>query len=153
MMRTKKADAIWLSWVLLLAFVVALSVFMFAWSEERGEMFAGELRVMADTAECNSVRIRIEDICQNPQSLEFNITNRESITVNQLSMNIYDVYVESPISRDYDVDIRPADTRNVRVLKQSTTYQLEIVPVIITEDDMIYCYEKSLTETGIDYCQ
>ncbi len=152
MLYSKKADAIWLSWVLLLAFVVALSVFMFAWSEERGEMFAGELRVMADTAECNSIRIRIQDICQNPQSIEMNVTNSESITVNQLSMNIYDVYVESPVSRSVDVNIRPSDVRNVRVLKQSTTYQIEIVPVIITDDDMIYCYERTVTETGIDYC-
>ena len=152
MRYSKKADAVWLSWVLLLAFVVALSVFMFAWTEDRGEMFIGELRVMADTAECNSVRIGIRDICQRPQSIEMNITNRDSIAINQLAVNIYDVYVESPASHDININIRPSDVQNIRILKQSTTHQIEIVPVLITEQDLIYCYDRTIVETRIDYC-
>ena len=152
MKYSKKADAVWLSWVLLLAFVVALSVFMFSWTEDRGEMFIGELRVLADTAECNSVRLAIRDICQRSQSIEMNITNRDSIPVNQLAVNIFDVYVENPASHDIMVNIRPSDVQNIRILKQSTTHQIEIVPVLITEHDLIFCYDKTIIETRIDYC-
>ena len=152
MIHSKKAEAIWLSWVLLLAFVVALSAFMFGWSTERNELFASELRVMADTAECDSIGIRVDDICQNPQSLNMNVSNRDSIAVSQLAMNVYDVYMENPLSREVDVSIRPAESENVRVLKQSTTQEVEIVPVIITQDNKIFCYERALTIADIDYC-
>jgi hypothetical protein len=151
-MKSKKGAALWISWVLLLAFVVGLSVFMFRWSQDRSEVFAKELRIMADTAECDSVGIRIEDICQNPQSLNMNISNKNSIRVDQFVMNIYDVYLENPLSRTVNVSLYPSEIENVKVLKQSTTQQLEIVPVVFTEDDKIFCYKKTVTVTDIDYC-
>ena len=152
MLKSNKAEAIWMSWVLLMAFVVGLSVFMFGWAEDRGEVFVSELGTMYDTAECDSVGIRIVDICQNPQSLNMNIANRNTISVNQLVMNIYDVYLDTPLSRVVNVTIAPDNVESVRVLKQSTTQQVEIVPVVVTRTDRVFCQRKAITYNDIDYC-
>ena len=151
-MGSKKADGLWISWVLLLAFVVALSTFMFNWTQSRNEVFAKELQVMADTAECDSVSIRVQESCQNPQLLNINISNSNSIKVDQLVFNIYDVYLENPLTRVKNITIFPSEVENLKILKQSTTQQLEIVPVVFTEEDKIFCYKKTLTLTDIDYC-
>ena len=152
MFFSKKAEGIWISWVLLMAFIVGLSVFMFGWAEERSEVFVQELGVMADTAECDSVGIRVLDICQNSQYLNMNIANRNTISINQLVMNIYDIYLESPISRVINVTISPDNVETLRVLKQSTTQEIEIVPVVFTERDRVFCYRKAVTISNIDYC-
>ncbi|MFW6230891.1 MAG: hypothetical protein ACOC32_02610 [Nanoarchaeota archaeon] len=152
MAGSKKAEALWISWVLLLAFVVALSVFMFNWTQERNQVFANELNVMSDTAECDSVGIYVENICQNPQALYMNISNKNSIQIDQLALNIYDVYLENLLSREVNVSIYPSEKENVQVLKQATTQQLEIVPVVFTETDKIFCYKKTVIVNNIDYC-
>ncbi|MFW5852455.1 MAG: hypothetical protein ACOCUR_00320, partial [Nanoarchaeota archaeon] len=66
--------------------------------------------------------------------------------------NIYDVYLEAPVSRAVNVSIYPDDTESVRVLKQSTTQQIDIVPVVFTETDMIFCHRKSVSVSNIDIC-
>ena len=152
MLYSKKAAAIWMSWVLLMAFVVGLSVFMFGWADDQTESFSKSLRRMYDTAECDSVGLRIDEICQNPQYLNMKVANRNTISINQLVVNIFDVYIETPLSRVINVTIAPDNVENIRVLKQSTTQQIEIIPVVITESDMIFCYKKTLSRTGIDAC-
>ena len=152
MIVSKKAAAIWLSWVLLLAFVVALSVFMFAWTEERSEMMAGDIREMSDTSECNSVRLRIDDICQTGTSLHMNITNAGSIAIDQFSFNIIPTYDREISNPTIYTNIRPSEVEGVRVLKQHNTAQAEIIPVLHRDDSRIFCYVSSVTERGIDRC-
>lgn len=149
---SKKGVDIWVSWVLLLAFVVALSAFMFTWFNEQNDKLAGDLRVMSDTAECDSVGLHVEDICQNAQVLYINISNKNSIRIDQLVFSVFDVYLESPVLRTVNLTLRPSEVEALQVLKQATTQQLEITPVIFTESDKVFCYRKAVTLTGIEFC-
>ena len=51
-----------------------------------------------------------------------------------------------------NVSIYPSEVENIKLLKQSATQQLEIVPVIFTESDKVFCYKKTISVTDIDFC-
>lgn len=150
--NSKKGAALWLSWVLLLGFVVAISAFMFTWTSGQNEKFAKDLRKMSDTAECDSTGLIIQNICQNPQVLYMNITNKNTIKIDQLVFNIFDVYLDAPLSRTVNVSLKPSEIESIEILKQSTTQQVEITPVILTDEDQIFCYSKAVTISDIKFC-
>ena len=152
MFFSKKAAAIWMSWVLLMGFVVGLSVFMFGWAEDRGEVFVGQLEGLSDTAECDSVGIRVQEICQNTESLNMKIANRNTLTVDRLAFLIYDSLGQYAGSRIVNVSIAPDTVESLKVLKQGTVVQVEIVPIIVTPREPITCNRKSVLLERIDAC-
>ena len=152
MIFSKKAAAIWMSWVLLMGFVVGLSVFMFGWAEDRGEVFVGQLEGLSDTAECDSVGIRVEEICQNTESLNMKIANRNTLTVDRLVFLVFDSLGQYSGSRVVDVSIAPDNVESVKILKQGTVVQLEIVPAIVTPRDQITCNRNRILLERIDSC-
>ncbi len=152
MIFSKKAAAIWMSWVLLMGFVVGLSVFMFGWAEDRGDVFVGQLEGLSDTAECDSIGIRVQEICQNTESLNMKIANRNTLTVDMLAFLIYDSLGQYSGSRVINVSIAPDTVETLTVLKQGTVVRVEIVPMILTPRESIACNRKSITLDRVDAC-
>lgn len=148
----KRGVALWLSWVLMVAFLVAISVFMFKWTTNYTQYHATQLEELSDTSECDSVGISIDSVCQNSQFLIVNVSNRNNIRIDQLVINIYDVYLDNIQTKEKNLTLYPSKSDSFQLIKQGTTRQIEITPVFFTERNKVHCNQKTTTTTSILFC-
>ena len=91
----KRGVSIYISWILLMSFVIIISVIMFNFMKGFAEGHAENIKERAiSSIECDSVAVTIDNACQNTQNLYINITNRGDIKVNRLLFRLYDLYYE-----------------------------------------------------------
>lgn len=147
MIRSKKGDSQWLSWVLLTAFMVALGVmmqnFMTGFTEDTTQSIKERVY---NSEECDSVAISIDSVCQNTQSLYINLTNRRDIAISKVMFRMYDIYngptwLESNVTIDLGID----DTQEVIALRQGDfkkVSRLEVVPVVFKDNFEIICEDR-----------
>jgi hypothetical protein len=148
----KKAVSIWISWVLLLAFVISISAVMFNWSRSYSESQVERLIEISDTSECDLVGISVDDICQNPQTIEMTLTNRNGYSIDQIVVVVYDIYLQTLQTKKLNLSLMPSESENVILIKQGTTDQIKITPVFFTDDNIVHCNEKAATIEDIDFC-
>src|SRR3989344_6874644 len=114
-MKAKKADFVWISWVLLMAFVVGLSAVMYNWIFGFTTSSTEQIEERAtNSQQCDLIGISIDHYCQDTKNLYLDITNRNSLSVQRLVINMFDVY-NDPITdnAEYSVKIEPGKTGRV----------------------------------------
>jgi hypothetical protein len=153
MMMNKRGISVWISWVLIIAFMTIIAAFMFGWTSSFTAQSTGRLKEVYDTVDCNFVTISIDSICQNTQTLNMNITNRKNIDVDKLIFRIYDIY-GNPEAKEVDVYITHGkiNTEHVTIIKQGVTSILEAVPIIVKDNKRIICDERKITANNINFC-
>lgn len=149
----KKGISIWISWVLIIAFMAILAVFMFNWTSSFTTSQTDRLKEVYNSVDCNFVTISIDGICQNTQILNMNVTNRKNIDVDMLIFRIYDIY-GNPEAKEIEKFIRhgKTNTETVKVIKQGITSITEVVPVVIKDNKKIICDERKITANNIKFC-
>lgn len=148
----KRGVALWLSWVLMVAFLVSISVFMFSWTNNYTKSQVGRLQEISDTSECQFLGISIDSSCQDNSILEVNVTNRNNYEIDQLVFNVYDIHFLSIQTKVLNVSIKPGKTGHFELIKQGTTRQFEVTPVFFTDENIIHCNEKTARMTNIRFC-
>ena len=146
MVWNKKGD-LWLSWVLLFAFAIALSAASYQFIIPHVNQGTETMkRVVFDTDECRQVALSIEEACHDSLSQDLNMTirNRNYVTVDELrfqwfganNMPIDNEFIESKIGVDrtkkYSLNSTTSD---------SVTF-VKVTPVIYRENMVIVCSEK-----------
>ncbi|MFP4112117.1 MAG: hypothetical protein ACLFUO_03885 [Candidatus Woesearchaeota archaeon] len=152
LIQDKKAAAMWISWVLILAFMVVLGVIIQAWSDSFVKTNVNNLQEIADTSECSYVGLSIDSVCQDELMLVINITNRNDFKIDQISLNVYDIYLENIQSKKKNITLLPGETQTVSMIKQGTTRLIELTPVFITENNIVTCTEKTIASDNIGFC-
>ena len=149
----KKGISIWISWVLIIAFMAILAIFMFSWTSNFADSHTDRLKEVYNSVDCNFVTISIDTICQNTQTLNMNITNRKNIDIDKLIFRIYDIY-GNPEAKEVDVFIRhgKANTEKVKVIKQGVTSIVELIPVVIKDNNKIICEDLEIKAKNIRFC-
>ena len=148
----KKGNSMWISWILLMAFAVVISIFMYDWIFGFSSDAASDLEQRTYAAEgCDDISIAILGICQDTQTLYINITNTKNLRVKQLVFRVYDIYDE-PETKTKTLDVFPGRTESVQVLKQGRTGRLEIIPVSKKKDSTIMCNERMVIKEDIPTC-
>ncbi|MBN2567407.1 hypothetical protein JXB02_04970 [Candidatus Woesearchaeota archaeon] len=148
----KRGIALWTSWVLLMAFALIISTFMYNWIFSYTSGTTEELRERAFNAEgCEDIGISIDSICQNSQTLYMNITNTKNIVVKQLVFRLYDLYEEPQIRRT-NITLRPKATELVRIIKQGFVRDVEVIPVTYLDNIEIICLNRMTEHRDIGYC-
>lgn len=148
----KRGVALWLSWVLMVAFLVAISVFMFKWTTNYSKYHADTLEEISDSVECDSVGLSIDAVCQTTQLLTINVTNRNSLQIDQVVLNIYDIYMENVQTKKKNVSISPGKSDTIQIIKQGTTRQIEVTPVFFSEKHIIHCNQKTALSDQVGFC-
>jgi len=143
----RKAVSLWLSWVILVGFVVATSGFLLGWMQEYSEKSVGEMRERLYNSEvCDSVSMSIDKaFCRNPQLLNIVITNRNKFRINQIILRTYDE--DRTIEVFYlNETIKPTmtDDIDVPIPVNRTISTFEAIPVYITEESEHICENKKL---------
>ncbi len=148
----KKGVSIWLSWVLLTAFMTALGLFMYEWMSDYTGQQTDEMQTRTDyQIICEDIGISIDNVCQNTQTLYTNISNRHNVRIDQIVIRIYDIY-DNPQTKTRNVTIDPEETLQLSILKQGITRHVEFVPAVLGEDGRVLCENAKVVSEDVQFC-
>ncbi|MBT5021985.1 hypothetical protein HOK51_00920 [Candidatus Woesearchaeota archaeon] len=152
--KDKRGVGPWISWVLIMAFAVALSAFMYSFMVEYTSTSTDEIKeAVYNTDECRSVSLSIESVCQNTTTSELNIEikNRNYRRIDLVDYRLYDAS-QKPISTNAtNVSLNPNRKKTLN-LSGVTSLQLglvEIIPSVNKEEFTIICSDKKASSTTI----
>ena len=153
----RKGISIYVSWILVMAFVVGLSTFMFMFMRGYAETSAQQIKERGLSAiECDSLFITIDSACQNTQNLYINIINRGDITVDGMIFRMYDLYYEPQIDRkNLTLEVGKYNAKEVQLIKRGDVKKIrkiEVVPIVVSNGIRITCENKmSYYPVGDDF--
>lgn len=150
-MRNKKGVSLYISWILLMLLIISLSAIMYNWYNQRAERSADILKEQSTEDVCDKVGILIENICQNTQTLNINISNSRDIKVNQLIFGLIDIY-KDPETKKVNVTIYPGETEQIEIIKQGTLYQVDVIPVVVVDKITNICSNSKVFKNSIAQC-
>lgn len=141
--RSKKAIEVWVSFVLLMTFVILLAAIVSYWMRDYIKSTVEDLKQRSYTSEyCDAVGIEIRDL-----------VIKDSQNVNMVIINTYNLGVDKIIFRSYDlndnvyinitnVTIKPNQNKTLSIHKNLTTYRIEAVPVLFYDEKEVICKDK-----------
>ena len=151
--KTKKADANWISWVLLLAFAILLSAIVYNWMFGFTKTTAESIeRRTINAAQCEQVGISIDTACQNTDFLYVDITNRNNLNIDRVIVRMYNIYGE-PIEPllEKRTSIAPKHTTRLSIPKTGVVKKVDIIPMTIDKKTLITCMERAAEQQDIIY--
>ena len=131
--------------------IISLSAIMYNWYNQRAERSADILKEQSTEDVCDKVGILIENICQNTQTLNINISNSRDIKVNQLIFGLIDIY-KDPETKKVNVTIYPGETEQIEIIKQGTLYQVDVIPVVVVDKITNICSNSKVFKNSIAQC-
>jgi hypothetical protein len=148
----KKAVALWISWVIMIAFAVSISVLVGKQLIDSSNKSAESLKnYVYDTQECQNAALSIESICQNPEALNIELSNIKAVRVDEFLLKVFDGSGDSE-TINVQASVLPGDSANITVGKSRIAAKVEIVPVISVGNKKIICTEKTVSESNIQDC-
>jgi len=152
--KTKKAVSIWLSWILLTAFMVVLSVVVYEWYiNYTKESIVSMKQTVYNTDECNSISICLK-VINTTQDLNINITNKGYIKVDRLFVRVYNANGDFT-QFEYNTTLKPDRTRNYIFNSTNGNYTtitnvnyVEVVPIIVKDDLTVVCSSRQVSNSS-----
>ncbi len=141
MINSKKAEGIWISWVLLVLLGVILSVIIYKWSVGLAKSDSEDIAKRLEGSECRKISVRIDSVCQDSQTLYINISNNNDLRVDGMLFRMYNVLEQADI-QEKNITIDPGRKETIEVAKQNAINQVEVVPFRKVKNELIFCTEK-----------
>ncbi|MBN2454194.1 hypothetical protein JXB11_01475 [Candidatus Woesearchaeota archaeon] len=152
MFTNKKGLAVWVSWVLVVGMAVVLGTFFFNFIRGLAESSVEELIERNGQSEiCDAIAIRVDNICQNTQTLNINVSNNGNLRVDELLFRMFDIYGQ-PQGVYKNLTLNTEKTLTLIVVKQGVIDQVEVIPVGKEEKKRYICQNKRITEEQITFC-
>jgi hypothetical protein len=149
---TKKSQAVWISWVLLVGFVVAISAFVAQQIISMTEKNANDLeQYVYDTQECTLAGLDINYICQNSEVLNMNVSNIKDIKVDELLIRVFDGSGDAE-TLNQQINIDPGTTKTLNVGKSRIAKRIEVLPVLHINDKIVVCSSRLVEKDNIQDC-
>jgi hypothetical protein len=146
---SKKAASAWISYVLLLAFVVALSAIMYKFMIDHTEKTTDDIKkAVYDTDECRLVSLNIESVCLSSQVLNITLENTNYIRIEKLDFRLYNGV--TPIHTNYTNTTLNPNRKKVVSLGIGTSSNVTLIEAIahVTKDNMdIICSNRKVQAT------
>lgn len=156
MYGNKRGVAGWIAWVLIVAFVVSLSAFMYDFMIGYTESSTEDVKkVVYDTDECRSVSISIESACQDTTTQVLNITlqNRNYIRIKKVNFRMFDLNKKPILFNSTNTTLNPNRKKLVTVPTTSTQLgYVEAIPIVVRDNIEIVCGERKATINSISSC-
>jgi FlaG/FlaF family flagellin (archaellin) len=149
--KNKKGVSMYISWILLMLMAIILSALMYNWYTGRTEQYAERLTTESTKEVCTSVGINIKGACQDTQMLYINITNSLDIKIDQLVFNLVDLY-DDVENKKYNLTLYPGETEKIKLLKQGTLKQIEVVPATTIDNVNYPCSNRKVFKYKIAQC-
>lgn len=157
--KNKKAISLWISFVLLTAFVVLISAFMYDWMTGFTKETTISIKKRTENTElCNLVSVSIDEACLNisttPKSLYINITNRNDLRVRQLIFRLYKDFKSTEIeTTEINVTIKPQFKKELVInTTLSNVSYLDVIPATIKEETLHVCTDRKAVIESVSSC-
>jgi len=146
----KKAASVWISYVLLVGFAVAMAAFMYSWMSGYTSEKTVEIKERVYNSElCNSVAASIT-ACNISQNLYINVTNRGDIRISQLIFRLENS--SDYVFQEINTTIKPQGTKSFNFTQMKVVNATaEVVPAAVKEKFLIVCTEKKAS-AGVASC-
>ncbi|GEM_PF-1895464 len=149
--KNKKGIEVWISWVLITAFMIVLGVIVYRWSTSYATSSASDVETRAGKAECDAVALQITAACQLDNVIYVDIANRKDLKIDKVIFGLYDIFGNGE-SREKIFTLDVGKTINVEVLKQGTISTISAIPAIYKSSKWIVCPEKEVQYSNVTYC-
>lgn len=140
-LNSKKAEGVWISWVLLVLLGVILSVIVYKWATGLTVSDSADVAKRLEGSECRKVSVRIDSVCQDSQTLYMNISNNNDLRVDGLLFRMYNVFEQVNI-QEKNITIDPGRREPIEATKQNAINQIEVVPFRKVKNELIICTQK-----------
>jgi hypothetical protein len=152
MMKNKKGISVWVSYVMLTAVVVSIGILVLTWTRSTTEETVNDIVERGDAlTTCAATGIGVNNLCQNTQTLNMDITNTNDIKLEGLWIRMFDIY-GLPQTSSRNVTIAPQKTKNVQLIKQGIIKEADIMPVVKKGKQRILCESRKLNFGTIPVC-
>lgn len=151
MIKTKKGVSVYIGWVLIMAFMVALSTLMYSFMTSQVKTQTEQIESRTDLTRCDQTGFSVTSFCQDDSSLIFNITNTKNTKITGLKIQLFDLYDEGA-QVEITMTIKASDSEKISILKHGTLQQAEIIPKTSNQDRTFYCDSSKTILTPIETC-
>jgi len=143
--RNKKGVSEWMSWVLLVAFTVVLSAFMYNFMVDYTESSTRDMKkVVYNTDECRMVSLNIDSVCFSSQVLNITLENKNYIRIDGIDFRFYNG--RFPLHTNQTaIALNPNRVKLVSIdTGVSAVTMVEIIPHVSKENMDIICSDKKV---------
>jgi hypothetical protein len=150
--KSKKGVSAWISWVLLVAFMVSLSAFMYTFlSGFTKDSIEDVKEKVIDSKVCDSVGVSVSACLKNSNLITVTIKNVNYITVDKVSIDMFDVF-DRPQQKTKEFKLVSGNLKKFDILKDGIIKEIHVVPAIYKDGKAIYCSNKEVGVYDISSC-
>jgi len=136
----------------LVAFTVAIGVFVLQWSRSRTTTTVEDLTEKGEVLTlCQETGVTVNSFCQKTQTLNINVTNNNIRKVDALIVRGFDVY-SNPQGGEKNVSLDPGKARSVSIVKQGVLKSAEVMPIIFVGKKRVICQSRKVLLENIGFC-
>jgi len=143
-LKKKRGVSPYLSWILLMAFVVAISAFMYSFMTDYTKDTTTDIKKQVyDTDECRSLSLNIKTACISSQTLNITLQNTGYIRIEGIDYRLYDANNIPLHTNRTNSSMNPNRIKPYSInLGVSDVGLVEVIPVIRKDNIEIICSEK-----------
>ncbi len=152
-LKSKKAVSPWISWVLIMAFAIVLSAFMYNFMVSYTEDTTDDIKkTVYNTDECRSVSLNIKSACMSTQDLNITLENTNYIRIDKLDFRLYNGRVPLHTNQT-EIPMNPNRLKTVILATGvASVTRVEVIPHIEKEQMDIICADKKAESTVRGTC-
>ncbi len=152
----KHAASLWVAWVLLIVFIVAIATAVGNWLLQGTKNYVESFKEQVNGEECNFLYLRPERICQDLSAIDATISNPSGKSVNGFKVVLFDIYGNVETKKvDFDL-YRSTYNQKLTILKDEVVESVELIPFMdIQEKDgirRIYCQNRKIVKSKVPFC-
>jgi hypothetical protein len=143
--RDKRGVDAWISWVLIMAFAVVLSVFMYQFMVDYAKQSTEDIKkVVYNTDECTRISLSINSVCFSSQALNITLQNRNYVRIDKIDFRLYNGRI--PLHTNYtNITMNPNREKEMTIQTGITAMTMvEVIPHIVKEGMDIICSDKKV---------
>jgi hypothetical protein len=150
--RAKRAESIWISYILLMGFSVVLGTMVYVWIVDYVKSSGEDVKkVVYNYADCDYISVSIDGACVASQILNMNVTNRNNLRVDALIIHVFDAS-GLPKVIELNVTIKPGKQKELKIAPNiSNAASVQAVPVMYKGNMVIICNDKK-TASSVAAC-
>ena len=152
MWNSKKGVSVWISYILLTALVVSLGFLVLTFTRETTQRTVDDIVERGETLSlCEISGVDVQNLCQNTQTLNMDVTNTNDIKVVGLWARMFDIYGNPQVS-SRNITIAPQKSKSISIIKQAIVGKVEIIPVVQGDNKLVKCQSRSISFDPVTVC-
>lgn len=149
----KRGVSVYISWVLVMAFMILLGSLMFTWIINQVGSQTEKFSIIGDEQDCKEIFFSIDESCQDDFKVFVDISNTRNHRIDGFKIILFDIY-DDFYESSIDFSINPGKTDKISLLKHGTLNVIEMIPYFYSDDKKkILCQNSKVSVENIKRCE